>query len=111
MNSGIFCHPGHLSLKIPNPDFDASLYNNPFDVDTWNNEVWNAMSWNTIKVRIVNNPPEYQCWVNGVKTMVHQDSVIRNEGKGKIGLQIINDPNWIEGGKVRFRNIYVRELN
>lgn len=97
--------------SIDNTKFDASKYKKQYDVEKWNNEVWNSMSWNTIKVRIENNPPKYQCWVNGVKTMVFQDIVIRNEGKGKIGFQIINDPNWVKGGKVRYRNIYVRELH
>jgi len=97
--------------SIDNPDFDSVVNMKQYDVEKWNSEVWNAMSWNNIRIRIENNPPRYQCWVNGVLTMEMHDSIVRNPGKGKIGFQIINDPNWVEGGKVRYRNIYVKELN
>ena len=74
-------------------------------------EIFNEFSWNKIKIRIEGNPPLYQCWINDVKTIEYKDNKIRNHGQGKIGLQIINDPNWEQGKKIRFKNIYVKELN
>ena len=77
--------------------------------DEWT-KVFNPNSWNQIRIRIEGEPAQYQCWINGVKAVEYQCEKSWNKGEGKIGMQIINDPNWREGGKIHFRNIQVREL-
>lgn len=77
-------------------------------------EAWRTLfkpgEWNTIRVRIEGDPPRYQFWLNGTRTVVFQANMSWNKGPGKIGFQIINDPNWKEGSRIRFRRIFVRSL-
>jgi len=94
---------------MENPRFDAKHNRKWIAIEDWP-RIFNAHGWNQIKVRLTGEPPTYECWINGVKTVEYRCKKSWNAGTGRIGLQIINDPNWIVGGLIRFRNIFVKVL-
>ena len=93
-------------------------------------KAWKWGQWNTIKVRCEGRVPKFTTWVNGVKIAVldmntieweHYDkeAVAKMLGrKGHISLEVHNNnfktglgkDRWWPGAVVRWKNIYIREL-
>ena len=85
-------------------------------------KIWKINDWNTIKVRIVGNPPQITTWINGAKISefdgntydgpkYDQQYVAKLLGdKGSIGLQVHGGAGWPKGAKCRWKNIKLRML-
>jgi hypothetical protein len=94
-------------------------------------KVWKWGGWNTIKVRCEGRIPTLTTWVNGLKISVLDMSAIEWNNydaeacaemmgrKGHISLEVHNNnfksgmgkDRWWPGAVVRWRNIFIRELN
>lgn len=94
-------------------------------------KVWNFGQWNTIKVRCEGRIPTLTTWVNGLKIAVLDMQAIEwknydaeacaklQGGKGHISLEVhdnnfnhwLGKDRWWPGAVVRWKNIYVRELD
>ncbi len=65
-------------------------------------------------VRIENNPPLIQVWVNGEKINDYQDLLYDNKpafpDSGQVGIQVHAGESWGQGSKVAFRKLMIREL-
>ncbi len=72
-------------------------------------EFWKHGQWNTLRARIVGNPPTIITWINGVKFMEWSDKEKRHPDKGFIGLQIHGGGDFTKQF-VRYRNLRVKEL-
>lgn len=73
-------------------------------------EHWREDDWNTIRARVVGNPPRIQLWLNGEPTVDFTDTEQRLPSPGHIALQVHGGGDW--GGKqVRFRNVRIRPLD
>lgn len=76
---------------------------------------WHPDEFNAMRVKIENQPPHIQVWINGTQVMDHQ-STLNEEGKpyvpesGVIGIQVHPGENWKKGSKVLFRKIMIREI-
>ena len=75
---------------------------------------WNPYEYNKMLVRIENNPPRIQVWVNGEKINDYQDLFYDNKpafpDSGHVGIQVHAGESWGQGSKVAFRNLMIREL-
>ena len=74
--------------------------------------VFNGEDWNELEVRIEGEPAHIQFWVNGVLVTDFQHTEETTAGvpaEGYIGLQVHPGGEWIEGNKVRFRNIRIQK--
>ena len=100
------------------------------DVDAFL-KVWKFGQWNTVKVRCEGRIPVITTWVNGMKIAVldmkqvewenyDAEACARLQGrKGHISLEVHDTPSnhwlgkdrWWPGAVVRWKNIYIRELN
>ncbi len=76
---------------------------------------WKKGEWNVIRARIEGDIPRIQVWMNGVRVTEWADTANHAaEGAldGMIAVQVHGGTQiWKEGGKHRFRNLAVRELN
>ncbi|MEO2019027.1 MAG: DUF1080 domain-containing protein [Fuerstiella sp.] len=93
-------------------------------------KVWKFGEWNTVKVRCEGRIPTFTTWVNGMKIAVLDMNEVEWENydaeacaklqgrKGHISLEVHNNPpnNWLgkdrwwPGAVVRWKNIFIREL-
>jgi 3-keto-disaccharide hydrolase len=93
-------------------------------------KVWKWGEWNTVKVRCEGRVPTLTTWVNGMKIAMLDMSAVEwknydaeacaklQGGKGHISLEVHNNnfthglgkDRWWPGAVVRWKNIYVREL-
>jgi hypothetical protein len=75
---------------------------------------WNPYEYNTMRVRIENQPPRIQVWVNEHQVMDYQHKPIEGQPlvpeSGFIGVQVHPGENWGPGSKVQFRKIMIKEL-
>lgn len=70
--------------------------------------------WNHLRARIEGAVPRIQVWLNGAKITDWRDTANHLPGgatEGMIAVQVHGGNRWIPGGKHRFRNLMVRELN
>ena len=94
-------------------------------------KAWKWGQWNTVKVRCEGRIPKLTTWVNGLKTAVLDMNKIDWENydkeacakmmgrKGHISLEVHNSnfnhwlgkDRWWPGAVVRWKNIYIRELD
>ena len=77
-------------------------------------EVWKQNQWNELRARIEGDVPHIQVWLNGIKINDWRDTENHLPGgvaEGMIALQVHGGNRWVPGGKHRFRNIAVRELD
>jgi len=75
--------------------------------------VFKRDEWNELEVRIEGEPSHIQFRVNGVLVTDFQHTEETTAGvptEGYIGLQVHPGGDWVEGNKVRFRNIRIMEL-
>jgi Domain of Unknown Function (DUF1080) len=77
-------------------------------------KIWTHGKWNTMKCRVVSNPPTITTWINGTKiTEYTSDKKFEDklEDKGHIAFQVHGGTGaWPKGAKVRFRNVQIKEL-
>lgn len=83
-------------------------------VPDWS-KVWKIAGWNTIKCRVVGNPPTITTWINGTQiTKYTSDKKFENVlgDKGHIAFQVHGGTyGWPKGAKVRFKNVRIKELS
>ena len=127
-----------IGMIAANPDGDRvelskktrSILKYAADVDDFL-KVWKFGEWNTIKVRCEGRIPKLTTWVNGLKIAVLDMKAIEWENydaeacaklqgrKGHISLEVHNNnfnhwlgnDRWWPGAVVRWKNIYIRELD
>jgi hypothetical protein len=67
--------------------------------------------WNTVKARIVGQPPRVTVWLNNKQTVDFTDTKERVAREGYIGLQVHGGAGaWGDDSRVRFRKVRVRPL-
>jgi hypothetical protein len=75
---------------------------------------WNPYEFNKVLVRIENNPPRFQVWVNGAKIQDYQDRFYNDQpafpDSGSVGIQVHPGESWGEGSRVEFKNLMIKEL-
>lgn len=85
-----------------------------FKLEDWS-KIWKIGQWNTVKCRVVGNPPTITTWINGTQiTKYASDKKFENvlKDKGHIAFQVHGgNYGWPKGAKVRFRNVRVKELS
>lgn len=74
---------------------------------------WRPSAWNHLRARIEGDAPHIRVWIN--ETLVTDWSDTANHAAdeasdGAIGLQVHGGSRWLDGGRIRFRNISAREL-
>ena len=84
--------------------------------------VWKIGEWNTLKIRIVGDPPMITTWINGAKVSEFDGTTYDGPGygkekvakllgdKGSIGLQVHGGGSWPVGAKCRWKNIRVKMI-
>ncbi|MSR57576.1 MAG: DUF1080 domain-containing protein [Planctomycetaceae bacterium] len=84
-----------------------------FALEVWK-KIWKIGGWNTVRCRVVGNPPAISTWINGTKiTEYTSDKKFEDvlKAKGHIAFQVHGGTGaWPTGAKVRFRNVRVKEL-
>lgn len=84
-----------------------------FNLEDWSN-VWKLGEWNTVRCKVVGNPPTIDTWINGTHiTSYTSDKKFEKimKDKGHIAFQVHGGVyGWPVGAKVRFRNVQVKEL-
>jgi len=76
-------------------------------------KAWRPGEWNHLRARIEGNVPHITVWINGTMITDWTDTANHAPGEaveGAIGLQVHGGSRWLRGGRIRFRNITVREL-
>jgi hypothetical protein len=86
-------------------------------------KAWKRGDWNTLKVRVVGNPPHITTWINDAKVTefdgktydgpgYDKDAVAKALGaEGSIAVQVHGGKGaWPEGAKCRWKNIKVRPI-
>jgi len=71
-------------------------------------KVWRRGDWNTLRARIEGAVPRIRVWLNGTLLTDWTDTANHAAGgavDGAIGLQVHGGARWIDGGRVRFRNL------
>jgi lysophospholipase L1-like esterase len=85
-----------------------------YDAPDWEKH-WKKGEWNTIRARIEGGIPRIQVWMNGVRVTEWADTAnhaAQGALDGMIAVQVHGGAQiWKEGGRHRFRNLAVRELN
>lgn len=88
---------------------DKSAFRLPIKPEAWPT-FWKHGSWNTFKVRIEDNPPHIQTWINGVKFMDFTETgKVRHPDDGHIALQVHGGGDFTKQF-VRYKGIRVKEL-
>lgn len=77
-------------------------------------KLWNATGWNSIRVRVVGNPPTITTCLNG-RRITQYTSEQKFAGtlgdRGRLAVQVHGGAGlWPKGAKVRYRHIQVKEL-
>ncbi len=84
-----------------------------FKPEDWN-KIWKINGWNTIRARIEGNPPTIETWINGhfiTKYTSDQKFEDKIADTGSIAVQVHGGKSaWPANGKIRFRNIRVKEF-
>lgn len=80
----------------------------PVSPEKWP-EFWQHGKWNTLRARIVGNPPKIETWINDVKFMQWSDKEKRHPDTGGIALQVHGGGDTTREF-VRYRNIRVKEV-
>jgi hypothetical protein len=77
-------------------------------------KVWKPDGWNTVRVRVVGNPPRIMTWLNGRQISDYTSEKKFEEAltdRGHLAVQVHGGADlWTKGGKIRFRNIQAREI-
>jgi hypothetical protein len=76
-------------------------------------KAWRPGGWNHLRARIEGTVPHITVWINETMVTDWIDTANHAPGgavDGAIGLQVHGGSRWLRGGRIRFRNIAVREL-
>src|SRR5262249_44028459 len=76
-------------------------------------KAWRRSEWNHLRARIEGDVPHIRVWINDTMITDWKDTANHAAGDavtGAIGLQVHGGSRWLRGGRIRFRNITVREL-
>jgi hypothetical protein len=76
-------------------------------------QAWKREQWNSVRARIVGNPPHITTWINDEMILDWVDSAnhaVDGAEDGFIGLQIHGGARWRPGEFWRWRVIAVKEL-
>ncbi|MFN0054245.1 MAG: DUF1080 domain-containing protein [Planctomycetales bacterium] len=81
-------------------------------LDDWS-KIWKHGQWNTVRCKVVGNPPTITTWINGTKITEYVsdkkfEEVLRDTGH--LAFQVHGGTSWPKGAKVRFRNVRVKPL-
>ncbi|MBS0266538.1 MAG: DUF1080 domain-containing protein [Planctomycetes bacterium] len=83
------------------------------NLDDWS-KIWTHGKWNTVRCKVVGNPPTITTWINGTKiTEYTSDKKFEDKlgDTGHIAFQVHGGTGaWPKGAKVRFRNVRVKPL-
>lgn len=83
------------------------------NLDDWS-KIWMIGQWNTVRCKVVGNPPTITTWINGTKiTEYTSDKKFEDKlkDKGHLAVQVHGGAGgWPKGAKVRFRNFRIKEL-
>jgi lysophospholipase L1-like esterase len=74
---------------------------------------WKSGTWNHLRARIEGDAPHIQVWLNGIRITDWRDTAnhaVGGAAEGMIAVQVHGGNRWIPGGKHRFRNVKIREL-
>ena len=83
------------------------------NLDNWP-KIWKIGQWNTVRCKVVGNPPTITTWINGTKITEYTgdkkfEDVLKD--KGHLAFQVHGGAGgWPKGAKVRFRNVRIKEL-
>jgi Domain of Unknown Function (DUF1080) len=75
-------------------------------------KAWRPGEWNHLRARIEGTIPHITVWINGTMITDWTDTANHSPGgavDGAIGLQVHGGSRWKRGGRIRFRNITVRD--
>ena len=87
---------------------DAAPTPLPVLIESWPH-FWRHGEWNELRARIINNPPTFTTWINGVKMMEWTETEKRHPDKGGIALQVHGGGD-LTKQFVRYRNIRVKRI-
>ena len=85
--------------------------------------IWKINDWNTIKVRVVGNPPRITTWINDSKISQFDGTTYDGPkydrqyvsellgARGSLGFQVHGGSGWPKGAKCRWKNVKVLLLN
>lgn len=84
------------------------------DPAQWTKKIWKMNGWNTIRARVEGDPPTITTWINGhLITKYTSDRKFEDKigDTGSLAMQVHGgEKAWAPGGKIRFRNIKIKEL-
>jgi hypothetical protein len=82
-----------------------------FDLELWPT-IWRPAEFNRLRVLMTGNPPHIRVWVTDTEVLDFTDDMLRDEIEpaGPLALQVHSGDRWVDGGAVRFRNIWARDL-
>jgi hypothetical protein len=80
----------------------------PIKPEDWP-KFWEHGKWQTLRAKIVGNPPKITTWVNGVRFMEWEDPNKQHPDRGGIALQVHGGGDFTKQF-VRYRGIKVKEL-
>ena len=76
--------------------------------------IWQGEEFNVVRVRIKDQPPHIEAWINETKVLDYEDTKLDEKFRvpetGFLGIQVHPGPSWGEGKKVYFRKILIKEL-
>jgi hypothetical protein len=86
-------------------------------------KLWKVGDWNSMRVRVVGNPPKIESWINGRQITEFDGATYDGPGynkaevaktlgdRGSIAVQVHGGSGaWPKGAKCRWKNIKIREL-
>lgn len=106
--------PKDIKATKMKPKAEGEVIGEPkFNLDDWS-KIWKHGTWNTVRCRVVGNPPTITTWINGSKiTEYTSDKKFEDKvgDKGHLAFQVHGGTGaWPKGAKVKFRNVRVKEL-
>ncbi len=115
---GVYADPEKKVLKEivaskAKPKREGDVIGEPqINLADWS-KIWKHGEWNTLRCKVVGNPPTITTWINGTKITEYTsdkkfDDVLKD--KGHLAVQVHGGNAWPTGAKVRFRNIRIKEL-
>jgi hypothetical protein len=115
---GVYADPENKVLKEivaskAKPKKEGEAIGEPqINLADWS-KIWKHGEWNTLRCKVVGNPPTITTWINGTKiTEYTSDKKFEDvlKDKGHLAVQVHGGKAWPVGAKVRFRNIRIKEL-
>ena len=78
-------------------------------------DLWKKGEYNSVRVRIIGQPPSIRVWINDVSLVDYTDILVDGEPRvppnGYVGIQVHPGPSWGQGKKVYFRRILLKPID